>query len=444
MYFIMTENLKSQDTIVAISTATGGALCVVRLSGAISRDIVQHYFSRTIQTARHAYFGLFSDGDRVIDEVVVTWFAAPASFTGEDMVEISCHGSRWISSELVRVLISAGARSATAGEFTQRAFLNGKMNLSQAEAVGDLIASSSRAAAEIALTQMRGGYTDELSNMRDKLLHISSMLELELDFSEEDVEFASRDELVKLLTDLRGRCDDMARSFALGNVLKNGVPVAIIGKPNVGKSTLLNALVGDDRAIVSEIAGTTRDYLEEVVNIDGVEFRFIDTAGIRHTVDQIEAMGVERSMERMRGAKIILQIIDCNEFMPVNVSDNQRLLIVQNKFDVNKIEGCDLHISAKYGLGIDALRMKLLELSGVSGYDITGESLIVSNLRHFEALQCALQSINEALDAVESGLSSDLLVSSLSAALRYLGDITGEFTTDEILGNIFKNFCIGK
>lgn len=332
---------------------------------------------------------------------------------------------------------------ATAGEFTQRAFLNGKMDLSQAEAVGDLIASQSRSAAQVALSQMRGGYSKELADMRDKLLNIKSLIELELDFGDEDVEFASRDDLRNLLIDLKGRCERLANSFSLGNVLKNGIPVAIIGKPNVGKSTLLNCLVGDDRAIVSEIAGTTRDYLEEVVNIDGIEFRFVDTAGIRATDDRIEAIGVERSMERIKMAKIVLQLVDEDGFERLDLAENQFLLVINTKCDQVKVAGCDLSISAKYGNGIDALRDKLIELSGVGNY-FSEDGLIVSNVRHYESLRGVILSVDEALEGLSSGLSGDLISFSLGSGIDYLGEITGVMTTDEVLGRIFSSFCIGK
>lgn len=430
-------------TIVAISTGIGGALSVIRLSGDRSFDIVNGLFSKRLDRSRHAYFGMISYNDELIDEVVVVGFRGPNSFTGEDCVEISCHGSRWITNQILRVCIICGARMATAGEFTQRAFLNGKMDLSQAEAVGDLIASQSRSAAQVALSQMRGGYSKELADMRDKLLNIKSLIELELDFGDEDVEFASRDDLRNLLIDLKGRCERLANSFSLGNVLKNGIPVAIIGKPNVGKSTLLNCLVGDDRAIVSEIAGTTRDYLEEVVNIDGIEFRFVDTAGIRATDDRIEAIGVERSMERIKMAKIVLQLVDEDGFERLDLAENQFLLVINTKCDQVKVAGCDLSISAKYGNGIDALRDKLIELSGVGNY-FSEDGLIVSNVRHYESLRGVILSVDEALEGLSSGLSGDLISFSLGSGIDYLGEITGVMTTDEVLGRIFSSFCIGK
>lgn len=432
----------NNDTIVAISTATGGALSIVRLSGGNSLKIIQTLFSKHIKEPRKAYYGQLNDNGVLIDEVVVVWYQCKASFTGEDSVEISCHGSRWISNEIVRVCIKCGARVATAGEFTQRAFLNGKMDLSQAEAIGDLIAAQSKSAAQVALSQMRGGYSKKLSEMRTKLLNIKSLLELELDFGEEDVEFASRGDLVTLLNDLKERCHKLATSFSLGNVLKNGVPVAIVGKPNVGKSTLLNALVGDERAIVSDIAGTTRDYIEEIVNIDGVDFRFVDTAGIGQTDDKIEAIGVQRSFERMKVAKIILQLIDSDQFEPIQTSTDQTLLIINNKSDIFTSSSSDLAISAKFKHGLDQLKAKLVELSGARNFD--NEMVIVSNLRHYQALLGANSAIEESLQGIENGLSGDLLAASLSDALNHLGAITGEFTTDEVLANIFQNFCIGK
>ncbi len=433
------------STIVAQSTSNGGALNVVRLSGPNAINICTNIFSREISTPRHAYFGQILDSHgKTIDEVVLTSYIAPASFTGENLVEISCHGSFAVTSEIIRLCIKNGATPATAGEFTQRAFLNGKLNLVEAEAIGDLIIAGSKSAATVAINQMRGDYTTELSGLRAKLLKISALLELELDFGEEDVEFASRVELTALLTQLKERCESLSSSFSLGNVLKNGVPVAIIGKPNVGKSTLLNRLVGEERAIVSDIAGTTRDYLEEVINIDGTEFRFIDTAGIRDTSDTIEAIGVERSLERMAKAHIIIQLADTIDgFADIEHRDDQKIILVLNKCDDNQaIEDSIIRISAKYDQGIDLLRAELLQQSGAKDY--SGEGIVISNARHFGALERAIEAIDKSLEAVSMGISGDFISSDIFVALEAIGEITGEITNNDILGEIFANFCIGK
>lgn len=444
--------IDSQNTIVALSTATGGALAVIRLSGVKALEILAQCF-RSGMKDRVAVFGNFYDQDgEKVDEVICLYFKAPRSYTGEDMVEISCHGSQWIASEIVRVLIRCGAQMAMPGEFTKRAFMNGKMDLSQSEAVADLIASQSKASARVALQQMRGGYSLELSELRGKLLHIKSMLELELDFGEEDVEFASREDLMSLLVELKGRCSALAESFSLGNVLRRGVSVAIVGNPNVGKSTLLNQLVGEQRAIVSNIAGTTRDYIEEMVVIDGVEFRFVDTAGIRHTDDEIEAMGIERSLESMRRAEIVVQLVDSDDFERIEICESQKLLVVRNKSDIvdvgtTLLQGSsvkvDMSISAKNGVGMDELRSELVRLSGVSGVNLS-EMLVVSNERHYELLCNVSNSCTEGLELLADGMSGDLISFVLGRALDYLGEITGEFTSDEVLQTIFSSFCIGK
>ena len=433
------------STIVAQSTQSGGALNVVRLSGPDSITICNNIFSRTIDRPRHAYFGQIRDtNNSVIDEVVLTSYVAPASFTGENLVEISCHGSSAVTAEIIRLCIKNGATPASAGEFTQRAFLNQKLNLVEAEAIGDLIVAGSKSAATVAINQMRGDYTTELSELRAKLLKISALIELELDFGEEDVEFASREELTTLLLQLKSRCESLSSSFSLGNVLKNGVPVAIIGKPNVGKSTLLNRLVGEERAIVSDIAGTTRDYLEEVINIEGTEFRFIDTAGIRHTNDAVEAIGVERSLERMAKAHIIIQLADTeNGFADIEHTDEQKVIKVLNKCDDKPTHtGGIIRISAKYDQGIDLLRDELLAQSGAKDYN--GEGIVISNARHYSALERAIVAIDQSLEGVSTGISGDFISSDIFAALEAIGEITGEITTDAILGEIFANFCIGK
>ena len=433
------------STIVAPATAQGGAISIIRLSGSNGMDIIKRHFSRPLED-RRALFGSFSDGDKIIDEVVVTYFKAPRSYTGEDCVEISCHGSQWIVSEIVRLLISSGAVAASPGEFTQRAFLNGKIDLSQAEAVADLIASDSRASAQVAIQQMRGGYAQELRVLNYELLNILSLLELELDFAEEDVEFADRGVLGGLIEKLHCRVRDLASSFSLGNVLKNGVPVAIVGKPNVGKSTLLNRLVGEERAIVSSVAGTTRDYIEEAITIDGIVFRFIDTAGLRSSTDEIELIGIERTYEKLRQAAIVIQLIDnMDDVEELSLSAEQKLMVVLNKIDSNPTVPTPpdtLKISAKNGIGISELRFALLSL--IPKGSLSQHSLVVSNARHYEALQRGASAFSRALQALSDALPSDLIASEIRNGLYSLQEITGEITTEDILGNIFKNFCIGK
>ena len=446
---ILKNMINLDSTIVAQSTSNGGALNVIRLSGPEALSICNNIFSRTIIKPRHAYFGQIRDSKGMtIDEVVVTGYVAPASFTGENSVEISCHGSFAVTSEIIRLCINNGATPATAGEFTQRAFLNGKLNLVEAEAIGDLKVAGSKSAATVAINQMRGDYTAELSQLRTKLLKTSALLELELDFGEEDVEFASREELTTLLNQLKEKCESLSNSFSLGNVLKNGVPVAIIGKPNVGKSTLLNRLVGEERAIVSDIAGTTRDYLEEVINIEGVEFRFIDTAGIRQTSDVVESIGVERSLERMSKAAIVIHLADTVDgFLEIErgseCGTEQKVVRVLNKCDDEQsVESGIIRISAKYDYGIDLLRSELMRQSGANDYN--GEGVVISNARHYGALGRAITAIDKSLEAVSMGISGDFISSDIFVALEAIGEITGEITTDDILGEIFANFCIGK
>lgn len=456
----MQNSTNNHTTIAAAATGPGGAITLIRLSGPQAIAIAEKVFSKPLSEAKGytVHFGTLSDGDRVLDEVLVSLFRAPKSYTGEDMVEISCHGSSYITREILALLIHHGAAPATAGEFTRRAFLNGKLDLSQAEAVADLIASESGAAHRIALTQMRGGYAAELAGLRDELLHITSLLELELDFSEEDVEFADRTELERLLTTIRNRCRDLAGSFRTGNVLKNGVPVAIVGAPNAGKSTLLNRLLGEERAIVSDIAGTTRDFIEESLTLEGIRFRFIDTAGLRHTNDTIEALGIERTKERIRRSTLILLLVP--ELLPqseieerirsLQLSDDQRLIIVLNKSDLwntsrlTETIGSDypvISIAARTGEGVETLKSLLIKSVGS---DIPEDGLIVSNIRHYEALLHASEALDRAIEGLRKGLTTDLTSEDVRQVLHYLGTITGEITTDDILGNIFSKFCIGK
>ena len=460
----------NNDIICAISTAQGnGAIAVIRLSGNESIVLCDKVFKspnnkRLIdQGANTLHFGTIVDGDKIIDEVVVSIFKNPKSYTGEDIVEISCHGSLYIQQQILQLLARTGARLAKPGEFTLRAFINGKMDLSQAEAVADLIASTSSAAHKVAIQQMRGGFSSEIANLRDRLLHFISLLELELDFSEEDVEFADRTQLNNLLTNIKLLIDKLIKSFDLGNVIKNGVPVAIVGHTNVGKSTLLNKILNEEKAIVSDIAGTTRDVIEDVINIDGVAFRFIDTAGIRDTTDTIEKIGIERTYERISKASIVLFLVDATESTEeiekaiIKVKDklgtsDKKLIVVINKVDISnhniqlqhllRNDDAIIKISAKTGENIDELVKELLSVVNLTSLD--QNDVIVTNARHFEALESASIALQRSINGVDTGISGDFLAQDIRETLHYLGEITGEITTDEVLGNIFKNFCIGK
>lgn len=448
-------------TIAALSSGTGGAIALVRLSGPEALLITERVFSKPLRhaAANTVHFGTIRSEEKILDEVLVTLFRAPHSYTGEDMVEISCHGSSYIVNEILSLLIRQGAIPATAGEFTQRAFLNGKLDLSQAEAVADLIASDSASAHRIALNQMRGGYTVELAGLREKLLHITSLLELELDFSEEDVEFADREELKALLVEINQRTQTLSNSFRMGNALKNGVPVAIVGEPNAGKSTLLNLLLNEERAIVSDIAGTTRDFIEETLILDGILFRFIDTAGLRHTTDSIEALGIERTRERIAKAYLVLLLVP-SELLPeeaeklitnLNLSGDQKLIVVLNKSDLWQTEALEkelqklyptISLSARQGIGLDELKSVLVRQTG---YDhANSDTLIVNNTRHYQALVLANEAMERALAGLEKALPTDLISEEVRNVLHHLGTITGQITTDDILGNIFSKFCIGK
>lgn len=463
-----------QSTICAISTPPGvGGIAVIRLSGQKAVAITEEVFispnqekKLADQPANTLHFGTIRTGEKIIDEVVVSLFRAPHSFTGEDVVEISCHGSQYIQQAILELLLSKGARMAGPGEFTQRAFLNGKMDLSQAEAVADLIASTSAASHKLALNQMRGGFSQELIKLRGELLSFVSLIELELDFSEEDVEFADRTQLLELATRIEEMIGKLADSFKLGNVIKNGIPVTIAGETNVGKSTLLNALLNDERAIVSEIEGTTRDVIEDVINIRGVSFRFIDTAGIRTTADKIESMGIERTYQKIKQASIVLLLLDLTrepEKYLQNLEDvrqhisQQNLIIVGNKadqvdegvvrkmlMDITLADNEDMvFISAKMGHNIDSLKSLLLETVNLSRLN-SEEDVIVTNARHYEALTQAREAIQRVLDGIENGITGDFLSQDIRECMHYLGLITGEISTDEVLGNIFRNFCIGK
>lgn len=449
-----------KQTIVALSTPSGsGALGVIRLSGPEAVDIANSVFKGKdlrAQESHTLHFGLIMDGESVLDEVVVGIFLAPKSYTKENVIEISCHGSSYIIQRIISILIENGARAAKPGEFTLQAFLNGAFDLSKAEAVADLIASNSRASHDIAMQQMRGGFANELQGLREQLIHFASMIELELDFAEEDVEFANRDQLRELILKINHVITKLISSFELGNVIKNGIPIVIAGKPNVGKSTLLNSLLNEERAIVSDIAGTTRDTIEDEINIGGVIFRFIDTAGIRETADLIEAKGVERTLEKMKQAKLIIYMTDAHQdfsdiVQQVEGLDSQDIpyIVLVNKSELLtsqqkvQLEELPVHfISAKEHIGVEELKESLLETVNVSGID-TNET-ILTNIRHVEALKSTEASLNRVLDNIDNPITSDFLAMDIKQALHYLGEIVGEVTTDDLLENIFSKFCIGK
>lgn len=453
--------IRDQDIIVAPATAAGGAIAVVRLSGGGAPALCDRFFRGSEPLAETpgytVRFGRIVDGGRIIDEVLVSVFRAPHSYTGEDSVEISCHGSSYIVAEILRLAQAAGVRMAEPGEFTVRAYLAGKIDLSQAEAVADLIASSSRAAHTLAFNQMRGTVRASLEAMQDKLLHLASLLELELDFGEEEVEFADRSELADTMTHIGREIDAMRGSFALGNAIKEGVPVVIAGAPNVGKSTLLNSLLGDERALVSDIAGTTRDVIEEQANIDGVCFRFLDTAGIRTTDDPLEQLGIERTLASIDRARIVIRMLDASLLAATGTApvpapdftlrDDQTLLTVVNKIDTAptlSLPDGILGISARTGAGIDSLRRALR--GSVDTSALFHGDVVLSNSRHFQALSEARSALDRALDGLRSGLPSDLLAEEVRTVIRAVSAISGRgsITPDDILHNIFSKFCIGK
>ncbi len=447
----------SNETICALATAPGGAIGIIRVSGPLSIEVLSRVFTKDVSSAQPntIHYGHIKDGSEIIDEVMVSLFRAPHSYTGEDSAEISCHGSRYILNKVLELLIQNGCRMAGPGEFTQRAYLNGKMDLSQAEAVADLIASSNKATHDIALNQLRGHFSTELSRLREQLLQLTSLLELELDFSDhEDLEFADRSELLELSKTIDNHILRLASSFETGQALKNGIPVAIIGKTNVGKSTLLNRLLKDDRAIVSDIHGTTRDTIEDTIDIHGVTFRFIDTAGIRQTTDEIEQIGINRTYAAIEKARIVLWLID-TEPSTEDINDltkrteNKKLIVLKNKSDKNDNNSYNLlnlpfiAISAKFGTGIEALEQAIYEAADIP--TLQEGDIIVTNARHYEALTLAHSHLQRVIDGLQQQLSGDLLSEDLRLTLDTLSEITGgQITPNEVLGNIFNHFCVGK
>lgn len=447
------HQLDTDTTIVAPATASGGAMMVIRLSGRNAIDIADRMFvgSKPLKSAKGYtlhYGDIVNERGETIDDVVVALFRAPHSYTGDDTVEITIHGSEYITSEVLRIAIHHGAVMALAGEFTRRAFLAGKLDLSRAEAVADIIASDSRWSHSIATTQMRGAYSAKLAALRAELLKLCSLLELELDFSEEDVEFADRTQLRTILQNVGHEIESLMSSFSLGNILKNGVNVAIIGEPNVGKSTLLNALIGDDRAMVSDVAGTTRDTIEATTTIDGVRYRFVDTAGLRDTDDRLEQMGIDRTHRAMERSHIILHLSSAESpiFQDIEHSNEQHYIRVINKIDLatssDRIDENIVKISAKEGVGIDALRTMLGEVVNIGTID--RGSVVVSNMRHYSALDKAYGALRQSLETMDNATPTDLLSEDIRQILHHLGEITGEITTTDILQNIFSKFCIGK
>jgi tRNA modification GTPase len=455
--------LHNDDTIVALATPQGvGAIAVIRLSGKDAIEIVNKVFKGkdlTKQDSHTIHFGTIRDGEKVIDEVLVSLFIAPKSYTKENSVEISTHGSQYIVKQIIQLLCRNGARLARAGEFTKRAFMNGAFDLAQAEAVADLIHSDSEASRNAAMHQMRGGFSNEIKTLREKLIHFASMIELELDFVEEDVEFASREDLERLINEILKVLNPLIQSFDLGNVIKNGVPTVIAGKPNAGKSTLLNALLNEERAIVSNIAGTTRDIIEDEINIEGVTFRFIDTAGIRETTDAIESIGVERTHAKMKEASLIIYLFDLAEDNIVDINrEINRLenlgipfLKVANKSDIAQPDLLDqlknnhadvIYLSAANKENIDLLKESLLEQVNLD--KVKRGDTVVTNIRHFENLLKTRDSLQDVLNGLALQVTNDFLALDIRHALHYLGEITGEITNDDLLANIFSKFCIGK
>jgi len=465
------------DTIVALATPSGtGAIGIIRVSGKQALEkadtIFKAYNKKPLQEQKShtVHLGKITDEKQIIDEALATVFKGEKSYTGEPTVELSCHGSNFILQKVIELLIKNGCRAAEAGEFTMRAFLNGKMDLSQAEAVSDLIASENQASHQLAMQQMRGGFADEINKLRQELLDFASLIELELDFSEEDVEFANREQFQELVLKIQKQLSYLIDSFSVGNVLKKGIPVAIVGEPNVGKSTLLNALVNEERAIVSDIAGTTRDSIEDEISVKGIGFRFIDTAGIRATDDKIESLGIKKTYEKIKQSQLIIRLIDTPKLFEKDIINDdavksiqreihqlanqfpdQPLLVVTNKMDLLSKNQCKtidklfpnaLFIAASTKEGIDKLKDQLIE--NVNTGKLSNNEAIVTNSRHYSALQNALEEINKVQEGLNAGISGDLLALDIREALYHFGLITGQVTNDELLGNIFSNFCIGK
>jgi tRNA modification GTPase len=463
-----------QETIVALATPSGaGAIAIIRLSGTkaitIAAEVFQSVSGKDItkQKTHTIHLGHILDNGKTYDQVLLSIFKGPNSYTGENVVEISCHGSTFIQQQIIQLLLRKGAKMAQAGEFTLRAFLNGKLDLSQAEAVADLIASDNEASHQIAMQQMRGGFSNEIAKLREELLNFASLIELELDFAEEDVEFADRSAFHELLERIEFVLKRLIDSFAVGNVIKNGIPVAIVGEPNVGKSTLLNALLNEERAIVSDIAGTTRDTIEDELVIDGIGFRFIDTAGIRETKDVVESIGIQKTFEKIEQAQVVILLLDAKELQVSGLKFQVEIEKIKNKFPLkplvvilNKVDLLTtdevetirqeletlnlklITISAKQKVGIDELKNTLL--SFVNTGALRNNETIVTNTRHYDSLLKALEEIQKVKWGLDSGISSDLMAIDIRSALHYFGEITGEVTNDELLGNIFANFCIGK
>lgn len=460
----------NNDTIVALATPHGsGAIAVIRLSGDKSIAITERLFfnaahqplSLSCKKSHTIHYGLICVGDAIIDEVLVSVFKAPHSYTREDIIEISCHGSQFIQQQLLQLFVKQGARLAQPGEFTLRGFLSGKFDLSQAEAVNDLISSNSAVSHQVAMQQMRGGFSNKIKILRSKLIDFASLIELELDFSEEDVEFANRTELKQLITSIQSILEKLIQSFELGNVIKNGIPVAIVGKPNAGKSTLLNALLQEERAIVSEIPGTTRDTIEDEITIDGVLFRFIDTAGMRDTTDVIEQIGVNKALQAMQKSAIVIYLFDAHELSKQDLTieskkikehiGNSQLLIVCNKIDTEDFNELQkeyseidniLYISAKTHLYIDDLKAKLVAL--FDNRTVTITETVVTNVRHIDALRKTNNNLHRIMEGLGNNIQTDLLAQDIRYALEALGTITGDVTNEDLLANIFGKFCIGK
>jgi len=468
------QMIRNEETICAPATSGGGAIAVIRISGPDSIPVCDRIFFPSDRKIRFSeqkgytiVFGEIRSDEEIIDEVLISVFRAPHSYTGEDSVEISCHASPYIQQRIIELLIRGGARAAKPGEFTQRAFFNGKMDLSQAEAVADLVASDSRMAHRIAINQLRGSFSDEISMLRADLLHFASLIELELDFGEEDVEFADRSKLVEIVDKVLNISEKLTSSFSLGNAVKEGVPVVIAGNPNTGKSTLLNLLLKEEKAIVSEIPGTTRDAIEDTVVIDGIRFRFTDTAGLRETTDIIENLGIRKTHEKIESSSIILLVADINEGI-VSLDDvlkkirkqfpveDKKIVVVVNKIDtvengnrkfifkilLKQASEILLFISAKTGEGINELKSVLSRI--VESDRLNSENVIITNIRHYDALLKVSESLRRVRSGLDASLPEDLIAIDIRHAIHYLGEITGQITTDEILSNIFKNFCIGK